>query len=212
MPVLKRPPSSPADLSDRQLLRRVLRGEDRAWSELSRRFRSLIYGCIGQVGRPAGLSRTDIEEIYADVLWQLVRRDMDKLRKYDPSRGAKLGTWLGMIAVHATYDYLRARSREPALLDLKRAHNVAAMQPSALGNLLDREAAKEGRRIVAELSERDQAFVELYFGEHAEPAEIARRMNINVKTVYSKKHKIRSHVRARLAPQKAHHPAAALAA
>ncbi|HET6611944.1 MAG TPA: sigma-70 family RNA polymerase sigma factor [Kofleriaceae bacterium] len=190
----------PTEWTDAELLDRVLRGEDRAWSELSRRFRPLLYGCIGQIARTAGLSRTDVEEIYANVLWQLVRRNMDKLRKYDPTRGAKLGTWLGMIAVHATYDYLRLRAREPSWLDLTRAHEVEGSEPSALGTLLDLEAEDEGRRIVAELSERDQTFVKLYFGEHAEPADIARRMKINVKTVYSKKHKIRAHVRARLSP------------
>lgn len=34
--------------------------------------------------------------------------------------------------------------------------------------------------------------MELYFGEGMEPEQIAEVMNISVKTVYSKKHKIQS--------------------
>ena len=37
---------------------------------------------------------------------------------------------------------------------------------------------------------KDREFVELYFGEGLDPDEVARRMGISVKTVYSKRHKI----------------------
>jgi hypothetical protein len=40
---------NPADWSDRELLRSVLRNESRAWSELIRRYRPLIYRCITKV-------------------------------------------------------------------------------------------------------------------------------------------------------------------
>ena len=40
--------------------------------------------------------------------------------------------------------------------------------------------------------------VALYFGEGLEPEQIAERMHISVKTVYSKKHKIQSRLEAML--------------
>ena len=51
---------------------------------------------------------------------------------------------------------------------------------------------RSSARVMAGFSERDRIFAALYFGEGMEPNEIARSMNISVKTVYSKKHKIQS--------------------
>ena len=44
--------------------------------------------------------------------------------------------------------------------------------------------------LLSEFTHKDREFVELYFGEGLDPDEVARRMGISVKTVYSKKHKI----------------------
>ena len=57
-------------------------------------------------------------------------------------------------------------------------------------------------RILAEFSEKDREFITLYYGEGLEPDEIAGRMGISVKTVYSKKHKIRSRLEAMLVERK----------
>jgi RNA polymerase sigma-70 factor (ECF subfamily) len=45
---------------------------------------------------------------------------------------------------------------------------------------------------LAEFSEKDRTFAALHFGEGMDPEDIAATMNISVKTVYSKKHKIQS--------------------
>ena len=90
---------NPADWSDRELLRCVLRSDARGWAELVRRFRPLIYRCITKVTLKyaPSLGSADLDEIYAEVLMQLVRDDMHKLRLYNPARGTKLGSWIGMI-------------------------------------------------------------------------------------------------------------------
>src|SRR5438105_15532619 len=100
---------NPADWSDRELLKSVLRSETRGWNELVRRYRPLIYRCITKVTLKyaPSLSSADLDEIYADVMMQLVREDMHKLRIYNPPRGTKLGPWIGMISLHAAYDFLR---------------------------------------------------------------------------------------------------------
>ena len=100
---------NPTEWTDRELLRWVLRSDARGWSELVRRFRPLIYRCITKVTLKYAptLGSADLDEIYADVMMQLVRDDMHKLRIYNPSRGTKLGSWIGMISVNAAYDFLR---------------------------------------------------------------------------------------------------------
>ena len=56
---------NPADWSDRELLRCVLRNDARAWAELVRRYRPLIYRCITKVTLKyaPSLSSADLDEV-----------------------------------------------------------------------------------------------------------------------------------------------------
>jgi RNA polymerase sigma-70 factor, ECF subfamily len=134
------------------------------------------------------------------VLMQLVRDDMHKLRAFDPNRGCKLGSWLGMISINATYDYLRGQARRP-MLDLVDGSLTATLESqdaesadSPLETLLEKERMACVEGLMTDFTAKDRYFVDLYFrrGLHAE--QIATEMNISLKTVYTKKHKIRVHL------------------
>ena len=188
---------NPADWSDRELLRCVLRNDARAWNELIRRYRPLIYRCITKVTLKyaPSLSTADLDEIYADVMMQLVRDDMHKLRIYNPARGTKLGSWIGMISVNAAYDFLRSAGRRPLLdkvdgqLD---PHEECDRTP--LDMLIEKERWGHLNELLSEFTPKDRTFVELYYQKGMEADEIAAEMQISLKTVYSKKHKIRAHL------------------
>ena len=185
------------DWSDRELLRYVLRSDARGWAELVRRFRPLIYRCITKVTLKYAptLSSADLDEIYADVMMQLVRDDMHKLRIYNPARGTKLGSWIGMISVNAAYDFLRSAGRRP-LLDKVDGdvdpHDEVDRTP--LDELIEKERWDHLNDLLADFTDKDRTFVELYYQRGMEADEIAAEMQISLKTVYSKKHKIRAHL------------------
>jgi RNA polymerase sigma-70 factor, ECF subfamily len=188
---------NPADWTDRELLKRVLRSEARGWSELVRRYRPLIYRCITKVTLKYAptLGSADLDEIYADVMMQLVREDMHKLRIYNPARGTKLGSWIGMISVNAAYDFLRSAGRRP-LLDkvdgVLDPHEECDRTP--LDQLIEKERWTHLNELLADFTDKDRMFVELYYQKGMEADEIAAEMQISLKTVYSKKHKIRAHL------------------
>jgi RNA polymerase sigma-70 factor (ECF subfamily) len=186
------------NLSDGQLLEAVLAKEEPAWSELIRRFRSLIFRCITKVAGKydAVLSNEDVNEIFGDVCINLLRDNMRKLRVYDPARGSKLGSWLGLLAINTAYDYLRATSRRPLLDKLDGAQDRPAAEPSALDSLLDKERWGYLNALMSDFSDRDRRFVELYYGQGLLPEEVAAAMQISVKTVYSKKNKLRTKLEA----------------
>ncbi len=188
---------NPADWSDRELLRCVLRNESRAWNELIRRYRPLIYRCITKVTLKYAptLSNADLDEIYADVMMQLVRDEMHKLRIYNPARGTKLGSWIGMISVNAAYDFLRSAGRRPLLDKVDGAcdpHEECDRTP--LDMLIEKERWSHLNEMLSEFTDKDRTFVELYYQRGMEAEEIASEMQISLKTVYSKKHTIRAHL------------------
>jgi RNA polymerase sigma-70 factor (ECF subfamily) len=54
--------------------------------------------------------------------------------------------------------------------------------------------------VVSSFSKKDRVFVRLYYVDGLSPEEVAERMAISVKTVYSKKHKIRCRLEKALEP------------
>jgi RNA polymerase sigma-70 factor (ECF subfamily) len=186
-----------ADWTDRELLNKALRSDARGWAELVRRFRPLIFRCITKVTLKyaPSLSSADHDEIYAEVMMQLVRDEMHKLRIYNPARGTKLGSWIGMIAVNAAYDFLRSAGRRPILDKVDGVldpHEECDRTP--LDHLLEKERWDSLNDLLIDFTEKDRTFVDLYYRRGLEADEIAAEMQISLKTVYSKKHKIRAHL------------------
>jgi RNA polymerase sigma-70 factor (ECF subfamily) len=180
------------ELSDAELLDRVLEREEPAWTELVRRYRGLIFRCITKVTAKytSVLSSEDTAEIFADVCVNLLRDDMHKLRAYDATRGSKLGSWLGLIAIHTAYDYLRSNARHPMLDRLDGAPERESAEPGPEEQVMAWERWGHVGRMLESFTERDRTFVELYFARGMAPEAVAEAMNISIKTVYSKKNKI----------------------
>jgi RNA polymerase sigma-70 factor (ECF subfamily) len=207
MPLLRRAAIVPlTEMSDTQLLRRVLRQDERAWKEFHRRFRSLLYRCISKViGRyDAVLSSADPDEIYAEVLLALVRDDFRKLRLWDARRGTKLSSWLGMIATNTAYDYLRGTARRPILDRIDGVPDMFDPQDSSpLDQLLEQERRHTLNDLLSDYSDKDRTFVALYYAQGMAAEDVADEMGISIKTVYSKKHKLLTRLQATFASNRA---------
>jgi RNA polymerase sigma-70 factor (ECF subfamily) len=202
MPLLaRRPALSPNEWSDAELLFHVFKEEQAGWNELVRRFRALIFRCVNKViGRyDSVLSSADPDEVYGEVMLTLVRDDMRKLRLYDPRRGMKLSSWIGMIATNVAYDFLRSTVRRPVLDRIDGAPDVAC-ERDPLDDVLETERRSELNRLLSDYSDKDRTFVALYYAQGLEAEEVAAEMEISIKTVYSKKHKLLARLQTTLAP------------
>ena len=195
-------PANPKDWTDADLLRKVLRQDTRGWNELVRRYRSLVYRCVTKViGRyDSVLSSADADEVYAEVMISLVRDDMRKLRLYDSRRGTKLSSWIGMIATNTAYDFLRGTARRPILDRIDGVPDMESDAASALDGILSHERREHLNTMLADYSDKDRAFVALYYAQGLDAEEVAEEMNISIKTVYSKKHKLLARLQSTLAP------------
>jgi RNA polymerase sigma-70 factor, ECF subfamily len=153
----------------------------------------LIYRAIHKVTQrfSSVLGSADVEEIYALLLCSLNSRDMHKLRTFEPERGHRLSTWVGLLATNAAWDYLRSLSRQPLRGSVVEAENVSCAHPDPFHALAAKEEWVRVRDTLSSFSEKDRMFVELFFMQGHSPEQIAAEMQISVKTVYSKKHKIR---------------------
>jgi RNA polymerase sigma-70 factor, ECF subfamily len=186
------------DRDDTALVTEMLTRSERAWRTFHSRYDRLMYRCITKVtGRFSScITQEDIREIYAILLMQLLSNDMHKLRSWSPDRGNRFSSWIGLLAVNCAYDYLRSIRREPNRAPLTEAECLCSDTPSPLEAIEQRERARLVIGVLRDFSAKDREFVSLYFGEGLEPEQIAQRMQISVKTVYSKKHKIQTRLEA----------------
>jgi RNA polymerase sigma-70 factor, ECF subfamily len=195
------PPSSTAD-DEVALLSRLLKDESAAWREFNARYSRLLLSCISRITARFGCaSADDVQEIYATLCLQLLSNDKHKLRSFEPGRGTRLGTWLGLLANHAAYDFLRSARRAPRLDELSGAESVCTDLPDPSEATLLHERARLLAEALSELSDKDREFVELYYGRGLSPEEVATRMGIQVKTVYTKKHKLQGRLQSLLGEQ-----------
>jgi RNA polymerase sigma-70 factor (ECF subfamily) len=180
------------DAAREQKLVQALLGRDAAaWREFRRRHDRLVWRCITRVtSRFDAVTHEDVREIQARWQLSLLANDMAKLRAFDRSRGSTLSSYIAMLAIHCAYDWLRAFRRELPRASLGEAKHVHWPGPDPFETLAQRERAGLAARALAGFTERERVFATLCFAQGLEPREIADFMNISVKTVYSKKHKI----------------------
>ena len=194
---------------DQAMVEALVRNEAAAWREFQKRYDRLIMRCITKVTKSfSAVSADDVREIYAQLLVSLLANDKAKLRAFDPARGSRFSSYIGMLAIHCAYDWLRAIRREPQREAIAAAEELSSELPDPYQATVQQERAQLAARVMEGFSERDRVFATLYFGEGLEPDEIARSMKISVKTVYSKKHKIQSKLESIVASLKGEYAAA----
>ena len=191
---------TPSTTDDASLVQALIADDPRAWREFNTRFSRLVLSTISRVtARFSGvISQEDLREIYATFCMQLLANDKLKLRSFDPERGNKLSTWLGLLASHTAYDFLRGARREPRRAALSEAEDLSSSLPDPCESALMRERADLVGQLLSNFTDKDRAFIQLYFGEGLAPESVAQRLSISVKTVYSKKHKIQARLQALL--------------
>ncbi|HEX6766508.1 MAG TPA: sigma-70 family RNA polymerase sigma factor [Polyangiaceae bacterium] len=204
------PESSPAGVdfayftscNDMDMIAGLLENRAEAWRALTLRYGRLIQSCISRVVSrfPSVVRAEDTAEIYSMLYLQLLANDRGKLRSFAPERGSRLSTWLGLLATHTAYDFLRTIRRIPRTTALSEAEELACETPDPVDVTLVRERSALVDDALASFTSKDRQFVELYFGEGLDPDEVARRMGISVKTVYSKRHKIQRRLQSLFGP------------
>lgn len=180
--------------TDDELIAGMLANDPAAWREFQKRYDRLVMRCITKVTRRFAsiVSQDDVREIYATLYVSLLSNDMHKLRTFDPERGNRFSSWIGLLAINAAYDYLRGLKREPQKEAISEAMEITCDLPDPFELVCEHERAQIAQATLGEFSDKDRTFAALYFGEGLDPQDIATKMNISVKTVYSKKHKIQS--------------------
>ncbi|MDP2652263.1 MAG: sigma-70 family RNA polymerase sigma factor [bacterium] len=122
---------------------------------VANKYHTLITGICAKALLPFG-RRQDIDDCVQATYLRLAEGALDK---YDPSKGASLSTWIGMVAYQTTMDFLRGSKHRRTVAGDDQAAAVADTSDTpeqALALAVDSERL---RRAMAGLTEYEQALL-----------------------------------------------------
>jgi len=194
-------------LSDNTLLNLLFSHDEKAWKEFIKRFRSLSCHCILKVLRKYNpyMYSEDVNEIFGEVCFNLLQHDMKKLRDYDPNRGIKLGSWIGLISRNTACNYSRWITKRSILNSSDELVEQKDETSDPFDQLSNKELYYHLNKIISNTESapyftfKDRWFVELYFGKGLKPLEISEIMRISEQTVHTKLLKIKNKLVAKVA-------------
>ena len=173
------------------LIDQCIKGSATAWRHFTEKFSPFVYYVIQKVvnSKCPDISREEINDLHNDIFVSIMEKNGRKLRQYEGKNGCSVATWIRIIAVRATIDFLRKRRPMLSLSDAK-AEKEAEKQSTSDTTPLKILEGEEKKNIIKELLEdlspKDQLFMRLLYYEEASPREIAKILNSTPNAVYSR--------------------------
>lgn len=179
---------------ERDLVRRCLAREERAYRELIRRYQTPVVNLAWRItGNP-----DDAAEVAQETFIRVLR----SLHTYDPERPLK--TWLFKIAANLALDAIRRRKRRPVsmqdLFDEDEGPLLEAVEPGPGpdAELGAQRSAERFDELVREMPEHYQAILYLRYREDLAYEEIADALGIPLGTVKVRLHRAHDILRRKL--------------
>ena len=183
-------------LDEKTLLERCLKQDKKAWDVFVDRYHRIISHAIVHTLRKYsfGTEHQVIDDLFHTVFLSLIEHNYKKLREFQWK--CKLSSWLHIISVRTTIDFLR---KQTDILSLNGETNEELSLKEGLTNgnpkpdeIVEMEEEKTiFNQIKTNLKTREQFFVELYYCRELSSPEVAKIMNITENNVYQMKSRVR---------------------
>jgi RNA polymerase sigma-W factor len=177
---------------DRVLVERCLKGEERAFEELLRKYRNSVYSICYRMVR----NQTDAEDLAQDVFI----RTFSVLDRYDPSY--PFSSWLFRITSNLCIDFLRKAKGGMVSLDQPIEGSEGSIQRQLPSDVVKPDREMENKEMMAALEEAISVLPEHYriivilrHQEQMSYEEIADDLGIPLGTVKARIHRARNMIK-----------------
>ena len=188
-------------LSDeKKLLERCLTKDKKAWDTFVERYNNLISHAILKTLEKYSFAPASqvVPDLFHTVFLSLIDDNCKKLRQFKEK--CRLSSWLHIIAVRVTIDFLRKQSVPPSL-NGKTTEEISLREGVTNGNPLPdslielKEEKKIFQEIKKALTSKERLFVELCYSHELSPTKIAGILNTTENNVYQLKSRVREKMR-----------------
>jgi len=184
-------------MDDLKFVQACVKGDKQSWDEFLSRYSRLIYNYIYSVLAVKGRSLTEeqIEDIFQEIFYSLIKDNYKKLSSYQGKNGCSLASWLRQVTINFTIDYLR--KLKPMLsieaeieqgLSLKDV--LKDLSNDAVEFLSDQDRRMTLRDCVDSLDPAEQYFMELFLNQGLNLEQIRQYLKINRGAVDMRKSRI----------------------
>lgn len=186
--------SKGSQITDDELVRAVLDGDEQAFAEIFERYRLLVARVVGRFFR----DRYEIEE----HVQQSFTKIYFSLKDFRGTHGSSFPAWATRIAVNVCYDEFRRRGRRPEthFTDIETdegtfVESVFDSNVKAAESTL--ASAQLAEKILSSLDPRDRIAMTLVYSEDYSLNEVAEFIGISVGNLKSRLFRCRNHIRER---------------
>ncbi|MBI5196388.1 MAG: sigma-70 family RNA polymerase sigma factor [Nitrospirae bacterium] len=185
------------NLQDSELIKKCLSGENvAAWEVFVKSYSKLIWNSIHKTFNQYSFrhSKEDTEDIYGSVFLSLIENDFKKLRQFRGENACTLRTWLTVITVRMTIDYMRRDKGRFLAESTEKNVDVFEFIPDrryCSEKLLEEKQTSENlRKSVELLPLQDRMIYDLLYNREVSPEEAAKILGLSAADIYSRKHRI----------------------
>lgn len=161
-------------MDDLEFVRRCIKGDKASWDDFVERYSRLIYNYIYAIlaNRVSGPELPDcVREVYQDVFLSFLKDNCRKLRSYSARNGCSLASWLRVITINHTFDFLKKKKKFVSL-DSEAGEGITFKEFLAAQPYSERHDASELKEKFSGLKEcieglgrEDRYFLELHFNQ-----------------------------------------------
>jgi len=184
-------------MDDLRFVQACVKGDKQSWNEFLSRYSRLIYNYIYSVlaVRGRNLPVEQVEDIFQEIFYSLIKDNYKKLSTYQARNGCSLASWLRQVTINFTIDYLRKLKPmvsidseiEPgfSLKDI-----LKDLSGDALEFLSDQDKRNTLQDCVALLEADERYFMELFLNQGLNLEQIREYFKINRGAVDMRKSRI----------------------
>ena len=186
--------SDESQVTDEQLVRAVLDGDEQSFTEIFERYRKLVTGVVGRFFR----DRSEVEE----YVQQSFTKTYFSLKNFRGESGTSFPAWITRITVNVCYDEFRRRGRRPESLFTDMETDGETFSESISdGGVKDPEhklvSAQLAEKVLSSLDPKDRIAMTLVYSEDYSLSEAAEIIGISVGNLKSRLFRCRKHIRDR---------------
>jgi RNA polymerase sigma factor (sigma-70 family) len=178
---------------ERSLLAGCLNGEKAAWDSFVLQYSNLVYHTIKKT---LSLHHAEpranlVDDLYQEFFVSLLRNECKKLRQFRGARGCSLASWLRLLTVRLTIDFLRKQA--PTLSEVASA--MSRHSPDSTEVFINEEQERLLNQAIQSLSPRDRILLDLCYRQAMASEEVAALLKTSVNAVYAQKSRLLERIR-----------------
>ncbi len=186
-------------MNDLEFVRRCVSKDKQAWDEFVEKYSRLIYNYIYTVLNNKGYRPNPevVNDLYQEIFTALIKDDFKKLRQFKAKNGASLASWLRIITINFTLDFLRRQkpmlSLEETFLDksLTLKERIADNSVLPAEELLSDKQRLEGLLdCMEQLNDEDKYFIDMHINRDVDLEDLRTILKISRSAVDMRKSRI----------------------